>query len=470
MALVTTRLGWPGTAAMVPVALGAALLLGTAVPEARGWGGEHHRITQAAVAVLSAAEQRLLAPETPALVATYCGFPDVNWPCYGEWGGGTGNAGTARFADTRREWEVSYYCGWDPVLRTGKAYPHAPPASCAAAADLFQKAVEAYAEGRTEDGARFLGAMLHYIQDSGSFPHVQPMHRSFHVKNQAAIGVVGYTPAALGDDPAGAAQALAERVRRLTAWTETRGGPLLEAAGMPLAEAKRLCAQETMVPAVVTAVEGLRSGKPAEFEAAALDCANECTRACADAIHSALAFARNAAAELPPAPAGRNLVFNPSFEEDDGDRVPDGWYVGWLDLADHAGRAELYRAGTHWEKHVHTGQYSALLLWAPAQGLEWRQTWRRAMRVRPGERYHAAVWARGSAATGVCGVALEFYDTAYKPLNAVRSESISGTGAWAQLSVDATAPERARWARLILHSEASAGAVWFDDVEVTRLP
>lgn len=469
MMLVTTRLGWPGIAAMAPVALGAALLLGPAIPEARGWGGEHHRITQAAIAVLPAEEQRRLAPETPALVATYCGFPDVNWPCYGEWGGGTGNAEATRFPDTRREWEVSYYCGWDPVLRTGKGYPHAPPGSCEAASSLFLKAAAAYAEGRNEDGARFLGAMLHYIQDSGSFPHVQPMHRNFHVKNQAAIGVVGYTPTVLGDTPLAAAQALAERVRRLTEWTETRGGPLLEAAGMPLAEAKRLCARETMVPAVVTAVESLRSGKPAEFEAAALECANECTRACADAIHSALTLAPNAAAEPPP-PTGRNLVFNASFEEDDGDRVPDGWYIGWLDLADHAGRAELYRAGTHWEKHVHTGQSSALLLWAPAPGLEWRQTWRRAIRVRPGETFHAAAWAQGSAATGACDVALEFRDAAYKPLDTIRSESLGGSGAWTQLSVDATAPEGARWARLVLHAEATAGAVWFDDVEVTRLP
>lgn len=470
MAFAETRPVRSVPAVWVPATLLVVWFLGPVAPDVRGWGGEHHSIARAAVAALPAAEQHLLAAETPALVATYCGFPDVNWPCYGEWGGGSGDAQAARFPDTRREWDVSYYCGWDPVLRTGKGYPHAPPGSCAAASSLFLKAVAAYGEGRAEDGARFLGAMLHYIQDSGSFPHVQPMHRSFHVQNQSAIGIAGYGPAVLGATPAEAAQALAERVRRLTEWTENRGSPLFEAGGVPLAEAKRLCAQETMVPGVVKAVEAMRRTKPTEFEATALDCANECARACADAIHSALGFAAPAAPGPETVPSGTNLVFNPSFEEDDGDRVPDGWYVGWLDLTDRAGRAEWYRAGTHWEKHVRGGQYAALLLWAPAKGLEWRQTWRRAICVQPGATYRAAAWVQASAGSADCHVGLEFSDAAYQPLVTATSQPLAGAVGWTRLSADAAAPEQARWARLILHSAATAGAVWFDDVEVSRLP
>ena len=68
-----------------------------------------------------------------------------------------------------------------------------------------------------------------------------------------------------------------------------------------------------------------------------------------------------------------NLVFNPSFEEDDGDRVPDGWCVGWLDTFDRMGRAEWYPAKTHWENHVKTGQYSALIsVFAPKAGRDGR--------------------------------------------------------------------------------------------------
>jgi hypothetical protein len=439
-------------------------------PDAQGWGGEHHSITQAAIEALPTEEQEYLAPEKPALVNTYCGFPDMNWACYGEWGGGTGDPRQPRFPDSRREWEISYYCGWDPVLRKGKGYPHAPPESYEAASVFFLKAAEAFKEGRLEDGARFLGVMLHYVQDSGAFPHTQPIHRNFHVKDQKAISVAGYSPAVLGATPQEAAKALADRVRRLTEWTEKRGGPLIEAAGMPLEEAKRLCAKETMPPAVAKVVEKLRAERPADFDAAALDCANECTRACADAIHSALAFAQKPRVEPEPNPPGKNLVFNPSFEDDDGDRVPDGWYVGWLDLTDRAGRAEWYRAGTHWEKHVHTGQYSALILWSPKKGLEWRQAWRRAIRVRPGEKYGVSVWVQTSAATGANYLALEFSNNAYQPITTARSESVTADAGWRQLTVEAAAPEGARWARVVLHSEANQGAAWFDDVEVARMP
>jgi hypothetical protein len=445
-------------------------LLWVFAPDAQGWGGEHHSITQGAIEALPAEEQEYLAPEKPALVKTYCGFPDMNWPCYGEWGGGTGDPKAARFPDTRREWEISFYCGWDPVVRKGKGYPHAPPESFEAVSVFFLKAADAFKAGRLEDGARFLGVMFHYIQDSGAFPHTQPIHRNFHVKDQRAIRIEGYAPVVLGATPQDAAKALAERVRRLTEWTEKRGGPMIEAAGMPLEEAKRLCAKETMPAAVVKVVEKLRAERPADFEAAALDCANECTRVCADAIHTALAFAQKPRVEPEPNPLDKNLVFNPSFEESNGDRVPDGWYVGWLDLLDRMGRAEWYRAGTHWEKHVRSGQYSVLTLWSPSKGLEWRQTWRRAIRVRPGEKYRGSVWAQASGATGANYLALEFCDTSCQPMTTVKSESLTSDAAWKQVSIEAKAPDAARWARVILHSEAYQGAVWFDDVEMTRIP
>ena len=467
--MTTACFGVSGPAFTCVAAALCSGLLWVFASDAQGWGGEHHCITQAAVEALPAEEQQYLAPEKPALVKTYCGFPDMNWPCYGEWGAGTGDAQAARFPDTRREWEISYYCGWDPVLRKGKGYPHAPPESLEAASVFFLKAAEAFKAGRFEDGARFLGVMLHYVQDSGAFPHVQPMHRNFHVKDQGAIRIEGYSPAALGATPQEATKALAERVRRLTEWTERRGGPLFEAAGMPLEEAKRLCAKETMPPAVAKVVEKFRAERPADFEATALDCANECTRACADAIHTALAFAQRPRVEPEPNAPDKNLVFNPSFEEDDGDGVPDGWYVGWLDLLDRAGRAEWYRAGTHWEKHVRSGQHSALVLWPPAKGIEWRQTWRRAIRIRLGEKYVGSAWVQAGAGTGAIHLALEFSDNAYQPVNTVKSAAAGGAGGWRRLSAEAAAPEGARWLRMILHSESNSAA-WFDDAEIVRAP
>ena len=427
-------------------------------------------ISAVAIESLPHEEQEYLRPERSAIVESYCTFPDLNWACYGQWGGGTGDPKAARMPDTRRLWEVSFYCRWDPVPQKGKGYPHAPPQSWEAAGVFFLGAVDALDSGRLEDGCRFLGVMLHYIQDSGSMPHVQPIHRNFHVKATRAIRLEGYAPRLLGRTPAEAAKALSARVKELTGWTEKRLAGLFESVGMPIEQAKRLASEQLMAPAVVDAVTKLRTEKPAEFEAAATDCANECARACADAIHSALAFARKPYVEPGPNALNVNLVFNPSFENGEGDAAPAGWCAGWLDTLDRAGRAEWYRAGTHWEKHARTGRRSALILWPPKKGLQWQQTWPKAVRVRPGEKYRGSVWGKAVATAGASYLALEFSDTDYRPVLVVKSDALVANGEWQRLSVEMPVPEKARWMRVLLHGEGGEGATWYDDAEVFRMP
>jgi len=456
------------------VRAGAVVALATGLvcccpPPAYPWGGEHHTITAAAIDCLPPDEQEYLRPERSALVGPYSSFPDANWSCYGQWGGGTGDPKAPRMPDKRRLWEISVYCQWDPVLQKGRAYAHAPPQSWEAAGVYFRSAAQALGQGRLEDGCRFLGVMLHYVEDSGSFPHVQPIHRSFHVKATRNIRLEGYAPRLLGSTIDEAAKALPGRVQKLTQWTEQRLAPLLATVGMPLDEAKGLASKQTLPSAVAEAVKRLRAQKPDEFEAAATDCANECTRACADAIHSALAFAQKPYVEPQPPAVNVNLVFNPSFEQSEGDGFPTGWCVGWLDLSDRTGRAERYRGGTHWEKHAKTGTHSALVLWPPEQGIEWQQTWPKAVRVRPGQKYRGSVWAK-PAATGESCLALEFSDTDYRPLLTAKSDPAASDAGWQRLSVEASAPESARWLRVVLHGGGSEGATWFDDAEVVRIP
>lgn len=394
-------------------------------------------------------------------------FPDRNWPGYGEWGSGEADPRKPRFPDTRREWDISFYTGFNPITKEGKSYLHRPPESYEAVPLYFGRAVEALQAGRLADGSRYLGVTLHYIQDSGAFGHLQPIHRPFHWKKGEDVQADGYQPRLLGHTPKKAADGLLARLQGLVDMTERRVGPLLEKADLSMAELKKLCVTELMPARAVLAVTRVRSEWTGEWNAAVRECAMECVHVAADALHTALAFAPKPIPDATLNATGVNLVFNPSFEET-GDGVPVGWCVGWLDLTDRAGRAEWYRAGTHWDKPVKSGQRSALVLWAPAGGLEWRQTWRQALRVKPGEIYRGRAWLKTRTASGSAEVTLEFYNAAYLPVERVSSPPLEGTSEWKEQSVEATAPKEARWLRLILHSKAE-GAAWFDDVEIVRL-
>lgn len=98
-------------------------------------------------------------------------------------------------------------------------------------------------------------------------------------------------------------------------------------------------------------------------------------------------------------------------------------------MLDRTGRAEWYRAGTHWEKHVHSGSHAALVLWPPKQGIRWQQTWPKAVRVRPGETYRGSVWGEAVAANGESYMALEFSDTDYQPLLTMKSDALASVEA-----------------------------------------
>ena len=244
----------------------------TVTPAAHAWGGEHHVITKAAIDALAPNEQAYLDPERELLVSVYCGFPDVNWPCYGEWGGWSGYPNDPRYPDTRREWNVSYYCQWDPVLQKVKFYPHAPPHSYEAAKIFLKKSVSSLKENKLPDAVRFLGVLLHYLQDSGSMPHVQPIHRKLHVEKINLIEIQDYRPKVLGDAEDEAAANLEERLRDLVKFVEEKTLPIRAA---------------------------IEENKP-EAQPVALECAKECARVCADAIRTVIALGPKDMPQLGP--------------------------------------------------------------------------------------------------------------------------------------------------------------------------
>ncbi|MCP4645218.1 MAG: hypothetical protein GY851_32550 [bacterium] len=441
-----------------------ALLAGPAY----GWNHAlHQRITGVAVESLPNADQDFLVPETAALAEIYCSFPDMNWGCYGQWGGGEGNPAMPRFPDVRREWDISRYCMWDPVLQEGRHIPHRPPEAYELIPSLIEKAVGAFRDGQLEDGTRYLGAMLHYVEDCGSMGHMQPFHRTLDPDPQK-VELGGYTPTAVGTTLETAGTGAVERVRQLVGYTDAQLLPLLQGCGMSLEDAHRQCREATVPPEVAAVVKRIRNEQGDEYRVVATRCATETARACADVIHTVLSLAPKGRPSGFKFPANVNLVANPSFEDDEGAGLPEGWCVGWFDKADRAGRAEWYRAGTHWGRQTYSGSRSLLLLWAPEAGLEWRQTWPKAIRVRAGEQYRGTVWAKARNAGDGAHFGLQFSDGAYKVVAVETCPVVAEDAGWHQLSVEAVVPAEARWLRVVLHSRGKDGAVWFDDVEVVR--
>jgi hypothetical protein len=435
---------------------------------AEAWGG-HELITQAAVATLPAEQQAFLAPEAQTLASLYCTFPDLNWPNQGQWGAGDGDPSGARFPDTRREWGISAYCAWDPVLGVGKGYPHAPPGSYEAAAVHSRRALAALRDGKYEDGVRILGVLLHYVQDSGSFPHLQPFHRSAQLRGSGDAALGDYQPRRLADNPEQAPAQIEQRVRELVAFTEQKLAAALEGTGLTLDNVQALCAQELTPAELMGFVADFRKEHPDRWQALVQDAGRESGRACADVLHTLLSLAPLGAPPAPDHAPGANLASNPSFEDDDGDGVPDGWVVGWLDLKDRVGRAEWYASGTHWGSNAHTGRRGVLLLWAPGErGLEWRQTWPSAIRVHPGDRYDCSAWIRTRGGGGGAHLAVQLADNSYSVIDVVKGEPLSNAPSWQESRVEAQVPEGAKWLRIILYSNMTDGAAWFDDVKVTK--
>lgn len=149
---------------------------------------------------------------------------------------------------------------------------------------------------------------------------------------------------------------------------------------------------------------------------------------------------------------GKNLVMNPSME-----------------LADN-GRAAFWSAGRfpdggkdatlEWSPRAHTGKQS-LVLKAAKDGA-WHST---PIAVEAGKKYTLRAWAKPDAATGENRAILMWYSgNMWTWLSQDVTENVTGTGDWREVSVSATAPKDAVFARLTLISKGNDGAVAWDDV------
>lgn len=443
------------------------------------WSEEHHTITREAIRVQPKKVQDWLEPEKDLLWKEYCTFPDLNWPWYGEWGGEPGYPNADRLPDLRREWNMSYYVGWDPLLNEGTLFPPGrdtlPPGCPPTSTDpsfpvagsrycpmgsynvperylpLVVKAIE---EGRFADGMRFLGVLLHHVEDRGAFAYWPDLHMKGHVTDQGLVRIDGYKPASLGESTEEAAANLKRRMHELSDFQMKRA---------------------------VNVAKAHKSGNVDDINAAVLEFAVETCRLTADTILTAahlLDYGKPANywgywLEFPHSgnPFRLNLVDNPSFERDDGSGYPDGWVIGWHNLKDKLGRAEWDWSRKHsiFSKVVRGGERSVKLMWTPKEGIEWRQRWPVAALVNKGECYRCSAWIKTQEATGNTYLAAYTYRRDNEPVKTFRSHPLSGTRDWERVEFNVRIPERAERLRMACRSDGNSGAAWFDEVEMYRI-
>jgi hypothetical protein len=88
--------------------------------------------------------------------------------------------------------------------------------------------------------------------------------------------------------------------------------------------------------------------------------------------------------------------------------------------------------------------------------------------VHPGDRYDCSAWIRTRGGGGGAHLAVQLADNSYSVIDVVKGEPVSNAPSWQESRVEAQVPEGAKWLRIILYSNMTDGAAWFDDVKVTK--
>lgn len=435
------------------------------------WSKEHLYITRAAIETLPEREKKFLEPEKDLLWKVYCMFPDWNWPWYGEFGGEEGAPDLPRSEDLRRAWDISYYCGFDPITgkvpdytpgiitTTMKMPPffkkgmykenlgYCPMGSYEAPKRYFPKVIDCWQNGLFADGMRFLGVLIHHIEDRGAFAYNPELHIKGHVSHpEKDIKLDSYTPKILGKTTEEAIYGIEQRMRTLSLFVEK---------------------EERKV------AHFFSKGVISSAEKIILKIALETAKVVADTLHTAIQLVdcNKRVAEwydYRGLPKMINLLQNPSFEINDGTGIPAGWVPKYYNPEDKVGRAEWICSRNHsiWFNVVRNGQYSVKLMWTPKEGIEWRQRWTCCIPVIKGQIFEYSGWIRTSKATGASYLVVYFYTRDNTFVSERKSKILSGTKDWQRISFRIKVPEKAEKMVAACRSNDNEGAVWFDDLEL----
>lgn len=209
----------------------------------QAWG-PHTEITRAAQAVVSDAPRlkKSLGDEWDRIARDYC------W--MGDW---------------REAVRPDHYAD-DYLLFPGAPahLSHMPPEVRKAYEPFFRRALQAIRTETPANAARWVGSLLHFVQDSGSPPHAANVGGASHAKmerwvDESKIDIVGYEPRLLGKTDDEALRGFLERMAGLDEYARVRG--------------------EKLRPLVERLTE--RENQPLELE-----CALESARVTADVLHT----------------------------------------------------------------------------------------------------------------------------------------------------------------------------------------
>ncbi|MCI0458939.1 MAG: carboxypeptidase regulatory-like domain-containing protein [Gemmataceae bacterium] len=234
---------------MRSILVGCLVLLLLPPCPAPAWG-PHTEITAAALAVLPERDRlrRYLGADFDRLARDYC------W-----------------MADWKEAVRPDHYAD-DYLLFPGMTthLSHMLPEVRRTFAPYFRRALQAIRTESPHNAARWVGSLLHFVQDSGSPPHTTGIGGELHSKmerwvDESQITLAGYVPRLLGKTADEALRGLEERMERLIDFSKARAIKL-----RPLVEKLTK-----------------RVNQPLELE-----CALEVARVSADVVHTLFTLGR----------------------------------------------------------------------------------------------------------------------------------------------------------------------------------
>jgi hypothetical protein len=433
----------------------------------------HQVITKTAIESLSPSEQNWLGKEKEFLIEFYSSFPDYNWPWMGNLTGDSGDPNAPRLPDIRREWDVSYYCGRDPVTGNTISTPgkdilpqgnppfpfsdvesgeYVPMGSYDAPEIYMPRIMKALEAATFEDGIRILGVLLHHIQDRGAFHYWPDLHKVGNMEDYSLLTIKDYSPEMLGDDLDTAIAGLKTKMKSLSDFCGSISLPLRES---------------------------IKNNDNKYFEETILAIHQNAARVSADLIYTVIQLADCEHCvnfwgyALGPSMSGNptmlNLLENSDFEKDDGSNYPKAWVAKYHNLKDRVCRAEWIKSSNYsiFSKNVRKGTHAVNLMWTPEEGAEWIQRWPSAIKVNPNENYSLSGWLKTVDATGQSYLSACFYD-GIKMLTTRKSAEFAKNNDWTKVNLDFSIPENIDRLRVSCRSDNNKGAVWFDDLELYR--